>query len=232
MRDADHSPPGAEEILAVVAGHRDRGRARDRPHRRAGRSCSTRSRRRSPASRSTTATSSRSGPTSSPTCWPRTVSSTASASCTTWCSASSCCGRSRSWSRTASPRTREALGVDGRLRARRPPLRAGRVRPGVDGPAAQRLRRARARGRATTSALHAPVGSTARSRPPPLDPTLEATVARVRRLSHRDTLGRRSGRCTTAAGSRSPGTPGARRRILAQHDFVHVLADYGTNLEG
>jgi hypothetical protein len=29
-----------------------------------------------------------------------------------------------------------------------------------------------------------------------------------------------------------PGTPGGAPRYLAQHDFVHVLADYGTNLKG
>jgi hypothetical protein len=29
-----------------------------------------------------------------------------------------------------------------------------------------------------------------------------------------------------------PGTPGGAPRYLAQHDFVHVLADYGTNLRG
>jgi hypothetical protein len=29
-----------------------------------------------------------------------------------------------------------------------------------------------------------------------------------------------------------PGTPGGAPPYLAQHDFVHVLADYGTNLKG
>jgi hypothetical protein len=29
-----------------------------------------------------------------------------------------------------------------------------------------------------------------------------------------------------------PGTPGGAPKYLAQHDFVHVLADYGTNLKG
>jgi hypothetical protein len=29
-----------------------------------------------------------------------------------------------------------------------------------------------------------------------------------------------------------PGTPGGAPAYLAQHDFVHVLADYGTNLKG
>jgi hypothetical protein len=29
-----------------------------------------------------------------------------------------------------------------------------------------------------------------------------------------------------------PGAPGGAPRYLAQHDFVHVLADYGTNLKG
>ena len=31
---------------------------------------------------------------------------------------------------------------------------------------------------------------------------------------------------------RLPGTPGGAPKYLAQHDFVHVLADYGTNLKG
>jgi hypothetical protein len=29
-----------------------------------------------------------------------------------------------------------------------------------------------------------------------------------------------------------PGSPGAAPKYLAQHDFVHVLADYGTNVKG
>ena len=29
-----------------------------------------------------------------------------------------------------------------------------------------------------------------------------------------------------------PGTPGGAPAYLAQHDFVHVIADYGTNLKG
>ena len=40
------------------------------------------------------------------------------------------------------------------------------------------------------------------------------------------------GRCTTAAASACPERPAARPPYLAQHDFVHVLADYGTNLKG
>ena len=42
----------------------------------------------------------------------------------------------------------------------------------------------------------------------------------------------RSGRCTTRAGSRCPAPPEGASPFLAQHDFVHVLADYGTNLKG
>ena len=52
------------------------------------------------------------------------------------------------------------------------------------------------------------------------------------RTSPRNRWATRCGRCTTAAASRCPARPAARRAYLAQHDFVHVLADYGTNLKG
>ena len=67
-----------------------------------------------------------------------------------------------------------------------------------------------------------PPKSTPNSRPAgPPSPTFRGTPSDVA-----------SGRCTTR-GLRSPGKPWWRTRVyLAQHDFVHVLADYGTNLKG
>ena len=41
----------------------------------------------------------------------------------------------------------------------------------------------------------------------------------------------RCGRCTSPAGFTFPGTPGSAPPLLAQHDWVHVLADYGTTVE-
>ena len=46
------------------------------------------------------------------------------------------------------------------------------------------------------------------------------------------TLGRRVWEMYDARGFEMPGTPGGAPAYLAQHDFVHVLADYGTNLPG
>ena len=128
----------------------------------------------------------------------------------------------------------EALGVEGRLRARRAPLRPGRVRAGVDGPAAQRLRRARPRRRRRRRPEARPSRGAAC---PPVRagagrPRARGAVGRVRGRSRPGRSGARSGRCTTAAASRCPARRAAHRRYLAQHDFVHVLADYGTNLKG
>jgi len=46
------------------------------------------------------------------------------------------------------------------------------------------------------------------------------------------TLGRSAWEMYDARGFSLPGTPGGAPAYLAQHDFVHVLADYGTNLRG
>jgi hypothetical protein len=46
------------------------------------------------------------------------------------------------------------------------------------------------------------------------------------------TLGRCVWEMYDARGFGLPGTPGGAPAYLAQHDFVHVLADYGTNLKG
>jgi hypothetical protein len=47
-----------------------------------------------------------------------------------------------------------------------------------------------------------------------------------------DSLGRQVWEMYDGRGFAFPGTPGGAPRYLAQHDFVHVLADYGTNLKG
>lgn len=47
-----------------------------------------------------------------------------------------------------------------------------------------------------------------------------------------DTLGYQVWDMYDGRGFELPGTPGGALRFLAQHDFVHVLADYGTNLKG
>lgn len=45
-------------------------------------------------------------------------------------------------------------------------------------------------------------------------------------------LGRTVWEMYTGRGFGLPGSPGGASAYLAQHDFVHVLADYGTNLNG
>lgn len=45
------------------------------------------------------------------------------------------------------------------------------------------------------------------------------------------TLGRRMWELYQARGFAFPGSPGSAPPLLAQHDFVHVLADYGTRVE-
>ena len=47
-----------------------------------------------------------------------------------------------------------------------------------------------------------------------------------------ESLGRRVWEMYDGRGFALPGTPGGAPAYLAQHDFVHVLADYGTNLKG
>ena len=70
-----------------------------------------------------------------------------------------------------------------------------------------------------------------RSRRP--TPTLrsESAVAGVRRASARLARLRGLGH-VRQPGFALPGAPGGPPAYLAQHDFVHVLADYGTNLRG
>jgi hypothetical protein len=63
------------------------------------------------------------------------------------------------------------------------------------------------------------------------DPQLEARWA-----AFADLPGESLGRCVwemyDARGFGLPGSPGGAPPYLAQHDFVHVLSDYGTNLKG
>ncbi len=47
-----------------------------------------------------------------------------------------------------------------------------------------------------------------------------------------DSLGRQTWEMYTIRGFAFPGAPGGAPAYLAQHDFVHVIADYGTQLEG
>ena len=64
----------------------------------------------------------------------------------------------------------------------------------------------------------------------PADPEL---AARWRALEDNPpgTLGRRVADFYRARGFTYPGTPGSAPPLLAQHDWVHVLADYGTTVE-
>lgn len=74
-------------------------------------------------------------------------------------------------------------------------------------------------------------GSGAPFQPAEVDPELAATW-----MSYADlpdgTLGRSVWEMYDGRGFELPGTPGGAPAYLAQHDYVHVLADYGTNLKG
>jgi len=63
------------------------------------------------------------------------------------------------------------------------------------------------------------------------DPALEARWQAFADLPE-GTLGRSVFEMYEGRGFKLPGNPGGAPGLLAQHDFVHVLADYGTNLEG
>jgi hypothetical protein len=67
--------------------------------------------------------------------------------------------------------------------------------------------------------------------PAQVDAELAARWARFAELSE-GTLGRSVWDMYDSRGFGFPGTPGGAPVYLAQHDFVHVLADYGTNLKG
>jgi hypothetical protein len=67
--------------------------------------------------------------------------------------------------------------------------------------------------------------------PAELDDNLAATWESFAGLPE-ETLGNRVWEMYDARGFGLPGTAGGAPKYLAQHDFVHVLADYGTNLRG
>ena len=132
--------------------------------------------------------------------------------------------------RRRAPRRQVRRGArrEGQLRARRAPLRAGRVRPGVDGPGAQRVRRARPERRRRERDGAEAVTDRAR---PTSTPSSRRSGRRSPSCRH-DTLGYQVWDMYDSRGFEVPGAPGGPPVGLAQHDFVHVLADYGTNLRG
>jgi hypothetical protein len=67
--------------------------------------------------------------------------------------------------------------------------------------------------------------------PANVDPELAARWAAFADLPG-ESLGRGAWEMYDGRGFALPGTPGGPPAYLAQHDFVHVLADYGTNLKG
>ena len=62
------------------------------------------------------------------------------------------------------------------------------------------------------------------------DPELAAQWAALEWLPH-EAIGRKVWEMYQARGFTFPGTPGSAPPLLAQHDWVHVLADYGTTVE-
>jgi hypothetical protein len=62
------------------------------------------------------------------------------------------------------------------------------------------------------------------------DPALAARWASLRELPE-EAIGRRVHDFYLARGFEFPGAPGSAPPLLAQHDWVHVLADYGTTVE-
>ncbi|MGO9872691.1 MAG: hypothetical protein ACLPVY_02735 [Acidimicrobiia bacterium] len=67
--------------------------------------------------------------------------------------------------------------------------------------------------------------------PAQVDPELAAKWTAFVDLPE-ETLGRAVWEMYDGRGFGLPGTPGGAPAYLAQHDFVHVIADYGTNLKG
>ncbi len=96
---------------------------------------------------------------------------------------------------------------------------AGAAEPAAAGGAAPRVPRSAGRGGA------------APFQPAEVDPELAATWMAYADLPE-GTLGRSVWEMYDGRGFELPGTPGGAPAYLAQHDYVHVLADYGTNLKG
>ena len=79
-------------------------------------------------------------------------------------------------------------------------------------------------------------GATGRGAPAPfvpaeIDPELAARWIAFEDLPE-ESLGHSVWEMYDGRGFELPGTPGGAPAYLAQHDFVHVIADYGTNLKG
>ena len=74
-------------------------------------------------------------------------------------------------------------------------------------------------------------GAPAPFAPAEVDPELAARWTAFEDLAE-DSLGRLVWEMYDGRGFALPGTPGGAPAYLAQHDFVHVIADYGTNLKG
>jgi hypothetical protein len=83
----------------------------------------------------------------------------------------------------------------------------------------------------TSGALHTNVGFDGPFDHTAADPVLEATWAAFADLEP-GTLGRQIWEMYDLRGFAFPGNAQAASPFIAQHDFVHVLGDYGTNLEG
>lgn len=81
------------------------------------------------------------------------------------------------------------------------------------------------------SLLHAGIQVTDPFVSPGPDPALEARWQAFSELAM-GTLGRSVYEMYHGRGFGLPGSPGGASGYLAQHDFAHVLADYGTNLKG
>ena len=122
----------------------------------------------------------------------------------------------------------EALGIDDRF------VRvARRYAQGAFGLAWMDLRRSgfTEHGHVDAGTLRSTVDYADPLEPAKVDPELEARWAAFRELPE-DTLGRRVWEMYEGRGFPLPGAPTGASAYLAQHDFVHVLADYGTNLKG
>jgi len=85
-------------------------------------------------------------------------------------------------------------------------------------------------GEASSAALHTSGPLEAPWQDDPLDPALAGRWAALEALPE-GTLGRRVSDFYRARGFAYPGRPGSAPPLLAQHDWVHVLADYGTTVE-
>ncbi len=83
----------------------------------------------------------------------------------------------------------------------------------------------------TSDALHSSVGFDDPFDHAIADPALEANWAAFADLEP-GTLGRRIWEMYDSRGFALPGNRNGASAFIAQHDFVHVLGDYGTNLEG